>query len=242
MKQFLCIVAAVGLSIPVANAQIKIGPEAGVIYTNMTQRIDGSKYDTDYKFGARIGAVVEIPLNQLFYIQPGLSFTANNGTKSSYRKYYSSGVGLPTSVDDTREYSVSYLQLPLYFMVKTGKEFDDNHFFAGVGPYLNVAVGGRFKQQYTTTLNGMDRPNYFDRTIKLGDFRQEDDHKHVDFGVNAMLGYEFSNGLFFRGYYGIGFLNMAPGGNKDNSFKNMGGGLTIGFLIPTTPRQTWGWR
>jgi len=242
MKKFLCVIVTAGLFVSVADAQIKIGPEAGVILTNMTQKIDGNKYETDYKFGARIGAVVDIPLNRMFYIQPGLSLTANNGTESSFRKYYSSGAGLPTSVDDNREYSVTYLQMPVYFMFKTGKEFDDNHFFVGIGPYLNVAVGGRFKQVYTTTLNGLDRPNYFDRTIKLGDFRQEDDFRYADVGLNAMLGYEFKNGLFFRGYYGIGLLNMAPGGNKDNSFKNMGGGLTIGFLFSTEPRQTWGWR
>lgn len=242
MKQFLCIAAAVGFGITTAGAQIKIGPEAGVIYTNMSQKIDGNKYNTDYKFGARIGAVVDIPLKKLFYIQPGLSFTANNGTKSSYLQYRAAGAGLPTSIEDQREYSVSYLQVPVYFMIKTGKEFDDNHFLAGVGPYLNVAFSGRFKQVYTTTLNGMDRPNYFDRTIKLGDFRQEDDFRRVDVGVNAMLGFEFSNGLFFRGYYGIGFLNMAPGGGKDNCYRNMGGGLTIGFLIPTQPRQTWNWK
>lgn len=242
MKQILCFIAALGIGAQAATAQIKIGPEVGATYNTMLQKINGNTYDTKYQFGVRMGAVVDIPLNSFFYIQPGLNFSAYNGATSTFSNYYASGDGIPTRVYDQREYQVSYVQAPVYFMFKTGREFDDNHFFAGIGAFLNVAVAGRFDQTYTTTLNGLDRPVYYDRAINLGDFKQQDDHRTIDVGVNLMMGYEFKNGLFFRGYYGTGLLNMAPGADANNNFRHMGGGISVGFLLSTEPRQTWGWR
>jgi hypothetical protein len=242
MKRILCFIAALGMGAQAVNAQVKLGPEAGVTYNTMLQKINGVDYDTKYQFGVRMGAVVDIPLSPALYLQPGVAFSAYNGGKSTYTRYYASGEGIPTRVYDQREYQVSYINIPVYFMYKTGRNFDDNHFFVGLGPFMNIAIAGRFDQIYTTTLNGLDRPVYYDRALNIGDFKQQDDHRRIDVGVNVMLGYEFSNGLFFRGYYGTGLLNMAPGADMDNRFRHMGGGLTVGFLIPTQPRQTWGWR
>lgn len=232
------ILLACGLLMPfLLKAQyVKVGPEVGVTYQTMSQKIHGNDFKTEYQMGLQLGAVVDIEFEQGLYMQPGVLFKTQVGGLSSFEDNFSSGAGLPTSVLDRREYSINTLHIPVYFMYKTGEEFDDSKFFIGLAPYLDVNIGGRFYQKYTHALNGVGIAKKKDEVATFGS-GQDKHFKRINVGLEAALGYEFSFGLYIKAAYGMGFLNMSPIASPQNKFYNHGGGLTIGFLVPTQHRQ-----
>jgi hypothetical protein len=63
--------------------------------------------------------------------------------------------------------------------------------------------------------------------------------RRFDISANVTVGYETPFGLYFRAFYGLGLLNVAPAGNSDNCLRHSGGGLSIGFLFKTSDRPHW---
>lgn len=239
MKKILSIITLIGLAFPAMAQDIKVGPELGATYNTMYQKLNGAKRETNYQVGFKIGGTVDLPLNEMFSLQPGLNLSVNNGTESYYERFYKTGAGVPTSDQDRRNYSVTLIQLPVYAVFKTGKEYDDPHFFAGIGPSFNYAVGGGFKQEFTNTLNGEDRVSRYDYAIPIGNSKTKDRIRPFDISANVTIGYEMPFGLFFRAYYGVGLLNLAPSGDSDNKFRAHGGGISVGFLFNTTNGPRW---
>lgn len=234
MKKILSIIGLLSLGSAALAQDIKVGPEVGATLNTMSQTVNGNDYSTNYQLGWKVGGTVDIQFNQSFSLQTGLSLSMNNGTESRYEQFYKTGAGIPSSETDLRNYSITYLQLPIYALFKTGPEFDDPHFFFGVGPSFNVGVGGRLKREYTYTTNGVDRPTPYDNSVNFGNDRVNDDLRRFDLSANATLGYEMPSGLFFRAYYGIGILNLAPEGGANNAFRNSGGGISVGFFFNVT--------
>ncbi len=219
--------------------EIKVGPEVGALYSTMHQKINGVTRETNYQLGFKVGAVVDLKIDDQFALQPGLFLSAGNGTESFYERYYKTGAGTPASEHDRRNYKITYVQLPVYALYKTGKEFDDPHFFFGIGPSFNYAIGGNYKQEYITTLNGLERPTRKDMSLRLGNNRAMDNLRRFDLAANVMAGFEAPSGLFFRAHYSIGILNVAPGGNSNSRLRNSHVGLSIGFLFKTSDRPHW---
>ena len=239
MKKILSIITLMGLGTSAMAQDIKVGPELGATYNTMYQKLNGAKRETNYQLGFKIGGVVDLPINEMFSLQPGLFLSLNNGTESYYERFYKTGSGLPTSDHDRRNYGITYLQLPVYALFKTGKEFDDPHFFFGIGPSFNYAVGGGFKQEFTSTLNGEDRTARYDYGLPIGNSKTKDKIRPFDISANVTVGYETPFGLFFRAYYGVGLLNIAPAGDSDNKFRAHGGGISVGFLFKPNNGPRW---
>lgn len=240
MKKILSILALSGVcSVALAQPSFKIGPEAGITYNNMSQRIDGINRGTDFQLGYRAGAAVDLQLSNHFFLQSGLFVSGLNGSESFYESRSFTGAGTPISFSDRRQYSVTYLQVPVYAMLKTGKEYDDPHFFFGVGPYFAAGIGGNFKQTYSTSLNGVERPENYDYALLFGNDRDKDQLRAFDLGAGATLGYEAPFGLYFRAQYSIGLLNVAPSGNADNEFRQQAFGLSVGYLFATSSRRAY---
>jgi len=238
MKKILSILTLIGFGLSTTAQDIKIAPEVGGTYQTMLQKLNGATFETQFQTGFRMGGNVDIGFNKNFSLQTGVFLNTNAGTESYHEKYYSLGSGLPTSDQDSRRYSITYLQVPVYALYKTGKEFDDPHFFVGAGPYFAAAIGGRFQQEYTNILNGNERTNRKDDGISIGN-EKKDQIRPFDLGVQATLGYELPIGLYFRAFYGVGLLNTAPGGGSENNFRNHGGGITVGFFFEMTHKNSW---
>jgi hypothetical protein len=239
MKKILSIFTLLGIGAMAHAQDIKVGPELGANYVTMSQKINGESRETNYQVGFKVGGVADFQFNEYFSVQPGLFLSLNNGTESYHERFYKTGSGLPASEKDRRNYNVTYIQLPVYAMYKTGKEFDDPHVFFGIGPSFNYAIGGRYKQEYTTTLNSVDIPTRYDYSLPFGNDRTKDRMRRFDISANVTVGYETPFGLYFRAFYGLGLLNVAPAGNSDNCFRHSGGGLSIGFLFKTSDRPHW---
>lgn len=241
MKKILSIVAACAFG-TLASAQIqdlRIGPEIGGNFLTMTQRINGETRETNYQLGAKVGVVVDMQFSDHFYLQSGVFMATNNGTESYYQRNFRTGGGVPYAEKDRRNYQITQLQIPVYAMYKTGKEFDDPHFFFGIGPSFNIGVSGQFAQEYSLGQNGVDRPTRTNTNVRFGNHKTLDHVRRFDLGANATVGYQMPFGVYFRAYYGLGLLNMAPNGDKDNCFRNSGGGLAVGFMFKTFRRNHW---
>lgn len=238
MKKFLSILTLFGFSVQAMAQDIKVAPELGATYQNMIQKINGYNYQSNFQAGFRIGGNVDIAYNKNFSIQTGAFINTNSGTESNYERFYALGSGLPTKDVDNRRYSITYVQVPVYALFKTGKEYDDPHFFIGAGPYFAAAIGGRFERDFTNTLNGNERTNRTDDGISIGN-TLKDQVRPFDLGIQATLGYELPVGLYFRAFYGVGLLNTAPGGGSYNNFRNHGGGVTAGFFFDLSQKNSW---
>jgi hypothetical protein len=239
MRKILSIFTLLGLGTAAMAQDIKLGPEIGATYNTMSQTINGTKYSTKYQLGLRAGGVVDFKFNENFSLQPGLFVSINNGTESNNETFYKTESGVPRSTIDHRNYDITYLQLPVYALFKTGKEYDDPHFFFGVGPSFNLGIGGTFKQDYSDVQNGVGIPTRYEYSIPYGNDRSEDKLRRFDISANATLGYELPIGLYFRASYGVGLLNVAPGSAYGNSFRNSGGGISIGWFFNATHNSHW---
>jgi hypothetical protein len=238
MKKFISMISLLGLSAAAMAQTIKIAPEVGGVYQTMSQKLIGSTRETQSQFGLRVGGVLDIGFNKHFSLQPGLFFVTNSGSESNYTYNYATGAGLPTSDQDRRRYHITYLKVPVYALYKSGKEYYDPHFFIGLGPYFAVALGGRFQQEYTNTLNGEDITKRYDYPMPFGN-EPKDKMRLFDFGLQATAGYETSFGLYFRAFYGFGLLNVAPDGNADNNFHLQGGGISVGYFFDLSHKEPW---
>lgn len=207
MKKMI-LLASVALIAQTASAQLSIAPEAGFQMTNANIKFGGDKVDTKMKAGFRVGANLDMGLTENLHVQAGL-FYSGMGTKKDAQL----GGLVPEQT-----ISYNYLQIPVYINYMTGKA-GDNRFFAGVGPYLGYAIGGKAKMGDNS------------EDIKIGTEKGEDDIKPMDFGVNVNIGYMLSMGLYARAHYSMGLSNNVPGGDSDFSGKNSGFGISLGYAF-----------
>jgi hypothetical protein len=240
MKKILSIITLLGLGTAAMAQDIKVGPEIGATYNTMWQTIGDKKYSTNYQLGFKVGAVADFKFNENFSLQPGLFVSINNGTESNNETFYKTESGVPRSITDHRNYDATYLQMPIYALFKIGKEYDDPHFFIGVGPSFNMGIGGTFKQEYSDFQNGVGIPTRYDNSMPYGNSRTQDQMRRFDVSANATLGYELPIGVYIRASYGIGLLNLAPGGSDyGNSLRNSGFGLSVGWFFNAKESSHW---
>ena len=114
------------------------------------------------------------------------------------------------------------MKIPVNILWKFGKPKGERFF---VGPYFAFNLGGTLK----------DNSSYGGSTsakLNIG-AGVGDDIKGFDFGVGLNLGYQLTNGLFIRGHYQYGLVNLLPQGDANNTMRNYNFGVTVGFLINT---------
>ncbi len=115
---------------------------------------------------------------------------------------------------------INYIEVPINLLYKF-KTNTGNYVFVGAGPYFAVAVGGQ------ATSNG------YTGKINIGS-SETDDVKTFDFGLGFNAGYQLRQGLFFRGQYQFGLVNINPTHNaygSDATVKNNGFSITVGWLF-----------
>jgi hypothetical protein len=197
-----------------ANAQDKttFGVRAGVNFQNLNGK-DESGHDLDFKMktGFNIGVNAEIPIAPDFYVQPGLLFSTK-GAKEEV-----------TGADDFKV-NISYLEVPINLLYKP--TLGDGKLLLGFGPYVGVAVGGKFKQ------GSKDVDIKFSNDVKSTDPNVSNTIKRLDFGGNLLAGYELSSKISFQLNAQLGMSNLTPkydGKKSDAKLKNTGFGISVGY-------------
>lgn len=191
-----------------AYAQFRVGPEAGILFSNYPGKLNGDNVNAKAIFGARIGATADLHIAGGFAIQASALYVANG--------YHIS------NVITTQKMTLNTLEVPVSVLWKSGGKGDD-HFFVGAGPYIGWNLSGKIKE----TGNGVSES----RKVYIGDTRYQDDARRTDVGIGGYAGYELDMGLFIRVHFQKGFTNLQPGGDADNVARSVNYGVSVGYLF-----------
>lgn len=111
--------------------------------------------------------------------------------------------------DDFRQWGI---QVPVYFLGQT--HTGNGKFYGGVGPYLGFGFDARYKDA--------DKDLYKEVNDKT-------DMNRWDFGLGALVGYEFNNGVQINAGYQIGLLDQLDALKDDATMRAQTVSLGIGY-------------
>ena len=213
---------------------VSFGPELGLNLYSLSSAYNGTKDNNGLMAGLKIGGVVDVPITHRVSFQPGL-FYSMKGSNERYTSSVTAPDGVTTIHDNSYDYRLGYIEIPLNFQYNC-KNRGWGHLFFGAGPYVAFALGGNVTNDNSTTVI---QPNGFSTTsghttsytLRVGNDAARDHVKGVDAGLNFDLGYMFRSGFFMRGNLGVGLANIQPGGDANNYMRNWGLGLSLGYMF-----------
>lgn len=193
------------------GSKISVGIRAGVNLQNINGRdFNDSKLENKLVPRLQGGIVVDIPLADQFYIQPGVLF---------------SGKGAKENGSDNNV-NVSYIDVPLTFLFKP--LLGNGHLLLGVGPYVGFAVAGK-----VTDPNDNKETIKFKNTITAAEAITDPYLRRMDAGANLLFGYELSNNLSIQLNSQLGLAKINPEiegvSNNNTVLRNTGFGLSLGY-------------
>jgi len=163
----------------------------------------------DPKIGFVIGALADLPIVEKISFRPEFNFI-QKGNQYGY------STNLGATINKTKN-TLNYLELPLNVVYKMAVGKSSNKLYFGLGPAIGIGIIGNAK----TGSNKSD--------IKFNG--NPDQLKRLDVGLNLLAGYQFDMGLFGKIGYTHGFSNIDPDKLRDESFRNRGVSLCVGFMI-----------
>ena len=111
--------------------------------------------------------------------------------------------------DDFRQWG---MQIPVYFLGQTYT--NSGKIYAGVGPYLGLGFDARYKDA--------DKDLYKKVNGKV-------DMNRWDFGLGALVGYEFSNGIQVNAGYQLGLIDQLDELKDEATMRNQEVSLGVGY-------------
>jgi hypothetical protein len=182
-------------------AQIRFGAKAGVNIANVTVKNDPLNGSYKSLIGFHIGITAEVPLSEKLFFEPALLFS----TKGF--KFDNPLIKGSTNINN--------LELPLNLTYKF--DVSSLKLFALAGPYVGLALSGK------TKVDGQDS-----ESIKIGNNKDEDKYKPLDFGLNLGAGVEIRN-ITIGIQYGFGLASISTTTANDFSMKNNVIGISVGY-------------
>jgi hypothetical protein len=194
---------------------LKIGPSYATVSFDDDLNRFGGDFHHKSKVGLIIGMGLEIPLGQDFSLQPELLFH-QKGFTSEY---------VNLDVTESRTHTYNYLEMPLFAKMNFG------NFYAAVGPYLSLGVGGKYKG----TLSYTGQTQHFSGDVKFGEvpdnYNGQDLYLNVwDFGLQMAVGVKIS-GVVIDLRFGAGVTDINDTDYSTMETLNRSLQLTIGLPI-----------
>lgn len=198
----LLTVSGLGFAASAQTNNLKIGVKAGVTFPTFgvsgTEN-NGYKQKTSTSF--YVGGTVDIPVSEIFSVQPGLSLIGKGG-KTDF-SYFNAELGNSYTVTANSKISMMYIELPVNAVFNF--DLGNGKFFMGAGPYYALAISGKNKSTATLNGGGSTVTESGEEDIKFG---EDGTMKRGDFGVNFLAGYKLSNGFNISAGYGLGLSNL----------------------------------
>jgi hypothetical protein len=179
------------------------GIKGGFNFAKMFAIEDGEIYSDEIglKPGINFGPTVSFPINDMVSFESGLILNSK-GYKI-------------TDTDYINKLNIYYVDVPI--TAKVNYELDDFNVFGVFGPYLGLALAGKYKENY-------EGDKYTER-IKIGP-KKDDDLKPIDAGITLGAGIGIEN-VEFSLNFSLGLSNVI---NSDYvKFKNRVLGLSIAY-------------
>ncbi len=201
MKKIVLILAvSLGLNVAQMNAQaISGGVKANANMSNFLLTDMGNAEST-MKIGASLGGFMKVEFSENFALQPELMFHY----KSSEMK----------SSENKTDYEYWGAEIPIYAVGQM--KMGNGKGFIGVGPYVGFGLDAKFKSG-DIDLYGKD-----EATNKA-------EMNRWDFGVGAIIGYEFKNGFMINAGYQMGLIDNLDASKDYATMRPQTVSLGVGF-------------
>lgn len=219
-KVFL--LAAAGLLTTAAFSQVRFGPQAAVNFSSASMDKDETEgMKKSMKPGFSVGVASEIQLSKSLTLRPSLNYM-QKGVKME-----GSGQTELGSYSGEMKVYMNYLELPVvlaYNITTPGSRI-----YFGAGPSVGYGISGKSKANFTVTFPGFPSET---QSEEADTFKKEEEDgagfKRLDVSANVIAGVQFNNGLFINAGGLFGLNNI---GAEDSKYRNIGGQLTVGFLL-----------
>lgn len=183
----------------ISNAQSAgVGIKGGVNMTKLT-----TEQPSDYDFGYYGGVFINLPVNQVFRLQPELIYT-KYATSSSYEL---------TGVTYTNDYELNAIQIPLMGHFHIG-----NILYFEAGPQASFLVSQKVTQTVDSSVGG-------------GTTTTEEDlsYKETEWFLNLGGGLDFPFGLQVNIRYNLGLNNLNEDNSDDNEIRTRMWQVGVGY-------------
>ena len=208
------------------KGKISYGVRAGLNISNIGGEYgpdSDDKLNLDSRAGFHIGGIVDIPITNGFYVQPGLLFTTR-GAKESY-SYSETGY----SEEATTKYKPMYLEIPVLASFRADVSRSVN-VQVNVGPHFAFGLGGKCKYEYSDS----DGNSESDKAPFFGESSESEEHygmKRFDFGLTFGAGVTIKKHYYVGIAYDLGLVNMAieKEWGKEAKFHNRNFSIQVGY-------------
>ena len=208
-------ISAAALTASAQTSPVKFGVKAGLTFPTMSfSESVGADIKANTSF--YVGGTVDIPVSEIFTIQPGLTFL-NKGFKIDESMSLEE-----MSVSAVAKTGIQYLELPVNALANF--PLGDGKLFLGAGPYYAMALSGKVKTEVKGSMDGESASESGSEKIEFG---KDGDLKRGDFGVNFLGGYQLSNGFNIHAGYGLGLSNISN--DSDSKTKNRVLSVGVGY-------------
>ncbi|WP_293303862.1 porin family protein [Pedobacter sp. UBA5917] len=206
------------LSVSAQKKALPISVKAGVTFPKITASKDAIAFDggaiseSSVNTSFYFGATVDIPLGKNIAFQPGFSIVGK-GTEASYFSYNTASAKI----------NLLYFEIPANAIayIPVGKQ----KIFFGLGPYLGVALSGTARYKYVIN-DDVVRPDK--QNVKFGSDR---DFKRLDFGGNALAGFQLANGLNIQAGISASAVKFSNSRDVYLNAKNLVYSVGLGFTL-----------
>ena len=183
-----------------SNADASFGIKASVNLSDFLIR-NSDNYQVNMKPGGSVGIFMKLESK---------SFAFHYELWLRYKTFEMKNAEIQTNTD----YQYWSLELPIYFMgqVNAGA----GKIFMGAGPYVSLGLDGK---------QDPDNIDVFFKNATTG----KPIMQRWDFGLGAIAGYEFNNGITVFSGYQVGLINAMNFENDNTSFKNQTISFGIGY-------------
>ncbi|MDP3468444.1 MAG: porin family protein [Daejeonella sp.] len=196
----LTIIALLLIPASITFAQApKFGFKAGLNFNSVSTNDDDLKDELGGRTSLHFGVITDFSMSKSLSFQPQLLFSGR-GAKIDHG-------------DHADVYAFNSLELPLNF---TYRKDPAKGIFLGVGPSLGYNLNGNIKSE-----------EHGNEEVEFGSGNGE--IKRVDLGLNALLGYQFSNRYFVSTNYSAGLSNWSN--NSNSSWRNNIIGISLGVFL-----------
>ena len=219
----IIIVAFIVLTNQTMNAQT-FGIKGGFNLATLVELDQQYIYSINYSNnpGFHVGVSLDLPFSKFFSFEPALLFTTN-GTKYEVSE---------SGVTYSGKANLYYIDVPLN--LKLGIKLDrrgKNKLFFSAGPYIGYGIMGKKEATFETA--GQSESTSED--INWGSDADEDNFKHLDYGMCMGAGFEIG-ALSLGASYNFGIANISAYQENGLIAQNRVIQISVGYLFKGNSR------